>query len=72
MTFGELRMVWSGTTQVIVRGYSVKNMILDDYPFDMVVKYPWLDDCEVWSIDPEQYLQSDEHSSCRIIVDYKG
>ena len=72
MTFGELRKVWSGTTQVIVRGYSAENMVLDDYPFDMVVKYPWLDNCEVWNISPECYLQSDEHSSCRIVVDYKG
>lgn len=44
----------------------------EDYPFDMVQKRPWLDNCEVRAIEPDAYVQRDGHSSCVVKLDYRG
>ena len=72
MVFKDLRELWSGMVNVVVRTKDKPSFCIEDYPFDIVQKYPWVDDCEVWSIDPDMYIQRDGHSSCVITLDYKG
>lgn len=71
MTFKDLRNVWGGMVNVIVY-VKGKPLTIEDYPFDMVQKYPWLDNCEVRAIEPDAYVQRDGHSSCVVKLDYRG
>lgn len=71
MTFKDLRSVWSGMVNVSVFAIDKAPLTIEDYPFDMVQKRPWLDDCEVRAIDPDMYKQRDGHSSCVVKLDYK-
>lgn len=72
MTFKELREVWSGMVNVVVRTKDKPSLCIEDYPFDMVQKRPWLDNCRVRAIEPDAYVQRDGHSSCVVKLDYRG
>lgn len=70
MLFKDLRSVWSGMVNVVVRTKDKQSLCIEGYPFDIVQEYPLIDNCEVWSIDPDMYIQRDGHSSCVITLDY--
>lgn len=72
MTFKDLRSVWSGMVNVSVFAIDKAPLTIEDYPFDMVQKRPWLDNCEVRAIEPDAYVQRDGHSSCVVKLDYRG
>lgn len=72
MLFKDLRSVWGGMVNVIVYAKDKAPLTIEDYPFDMVQKYPWLDDCEVRAIEPDMYVQRFGHSSCVVKLDYMG
>lgn len=72
MTFKDLRSVWSGMVNVSVFAIDKATLTIEDYPFDMVQKRPWLDNCEVRAIEPDAYVQRDGHSSCVVKLDYRG
>lgn len=72
MTFKDLRGVWGGMVNVIVYAKDKAPLAIENYPFDMVQKYPWLDDCEVRAIEPDMYVQRFCHSSCVVKLDYIG
>lgn len=72
MTFKDLRSVWSGMVNVSVFAIDKAPLTIEDYPFDMVQKRPWLDNCEVMAIEPDAYVQRDGHSSCVVKLDYRG
>lgn len=72
MVFKDLRSVWSGMVNVSVFAIDRAPLTIEDYPFDMVQKYPWLDNCEVRAIEPDAYVQRDGHSSCVVKLDYRG
>lgn len=72
MTFKDLRNVWSGMVNVSVYAIDKAPLTIEDYPFDMVQKRPWLDNCEVRAIEPDAYIQRDGHSSCVVKLDYRG
>lgn len=72
MTFGELRKVWGGRVNVVVYAQYKAPLTIEDYPFDMVQKYPWLDNCEVKAIEPDMYVQRFGHSSCVVKLNYNG
>lgn len=72
MTFKELRKVWGGMVNVIVYTLDKAPLKIEDYPFNMIQKRPWLDDCEVRAIEPDMYIQRDGHSSCVVKLDYIG
>lgn len=59
-----------GMVNVIVYAKDKAPLTIEDYPFDMVQKYPWIDNCEVKAIEPDMYIQRDGHSSCVIKLDY--
>lgn len=69
MLFKDLRSVWGGMVNVVVC-INDKTLTIEDYPFDMVQKYPWLDNCDVRAIEPDAYIQRDGHSSCVVKLDY--
>lgn len=71
MTFKDLRSVWSGMVNVSVFAIDKAPLTIEDYPFDMVQKRPWLDNCEVRAIEPDAYVQRDGHSSCVVKLDYR-
>lgn len=71
MTFKDLRSVWSGMVNVSVFAIDKAPLTIEDYPFDMVQKRPWLDNCKVRAIEPDAYVQRDGHSSCVIKLDYR-
>ena len=71
MTFGDLRKVWGGKVNVIVYAQNNAPLAIEDYPFDMAQKYPWIDNCEVRAIEPDMYVQRLGHSSCVIKLDRK-
>lgn len=71
MTFGDLRKVWSGKVNVIVYAHDNASLAIEDYPFDMAQKHPWLDNCEVRAIEPDMYVQRFGYSSCVIKLDLK-
>lgn len=72
MTFKDLRNVWCGMVNVLVYAKDKAPLSIEGYPFDMVQKRPWIDDCEVRAIEPDMYIQRDGHSSCVIKLDYRG
>lgn len=72
MLFKDLRSVWSGMVNVSVFAIDKAPLTIEDYPFDMVQKRPWLDNCEVRAIEPDAYVQRDGHSSCVVKLDYRG
>lgn len=72
MLFKDLRSVWSGMVNVSVFAIDKAPLTIEDYPFYMVQKYPWLDNCEVRAIKPDAYVQRDGHSSCVVKLDYRG
>lgn len=72
MLFKDLRSVWSGMVNVSVFAIDKAPLTIEDYPFDMVQKRPWLDNCEVRAIEPDAYIQRDGHSSCVVKLDYRG
>lgn len=71
MTFKDLRSVWSGMVNVSVFAIDKAPLTIEDYPFDMVQKRPWLDNCEVRAIEPDAYVQRDGHSSCVVKLDHR-
>lgn len=72
MTFKDLRSVWCGMVNVVVQTTDKPSLCIEGYPFDIVQKYPWVDNFEVRSIEPDMYIQRDGHSSCVIKLDYMG
>lgn len=72
MLFKDLRSVWSGMVNVSVFAIDKAPLTIEGYPFDMVQKCPWLDNCEVRAIEPDAYIQRDGHSSCVVKLDYRG
>lgn len=72
MLFKDLRNVWGGMVNVIVRTKDKPSLCIEGYPFDIVQKRPWLDNCEVRAIEPDAYVQRDGHSSCVVKLDYRG
>lgn len=72
MLFKDLRNVWGGMVNVIVYSKDKAPLTIEDYPFDMVQKHPWIDNCEVRAIEPDAYVQRDGHSSCVVKLDYRG
>lgn len=72
MLFKDLRELWGGMVNVIVYTIDKAPLTIEDYPFDIVQKYPWIDDCEVRAIVPDAYIQRDGHSSCVIKLNYRG
>lgn len=72
MVFKDLRSVWSGMVNVSVFAIDKAPLTIEDYPFDMVQKRLWLDNCEVRAIEPDAYVQRDGHSSCVVKLDYRG
>lgn len=72
MVFRDLRDVWSGMVNVVVCAIDKPPLAIEGYPFDIAQKRPWIDDCEVRSIDPDMYIQRDGHSSCVVKLDYRG
>lgn len=72
MLFKDLRSVWSGMVNVSVFAIDKAPLTIEGYPFDMVQKRPWLDNCKVRAIEPDAYVQRDGHSSCVVKLDYRG